>query len=53
MKHEIHFSILDILSKDVVIISSAVKNDNVEYKYAKQLNIPIIIVVYERHNTFK
>ena len=32
----------NILSKDVVIISSAVKNDNVEYKYAKQLNIPII-----------
>ena len=32
----------NILSKDVVVISSAIKHDNVEYNYAKELNIPII-----------
>ena len=32
----------NILSKDVIVVSSAVKEDNVEYLYAKELNIPII-----------
>ena len=32
----------NILSKDVVVISSAVKQDNIEVIYAKDLNIPII-----------
>ena len=32
----------NILSKDVIVVSSAVKEDNVEYIYAKELNIPII-----------
>ena len=32
----------NILSKDVVVISSAVQDDNVEYKYAKELSIPVI-----------
>ena len=32
----------NILSKDVVVVSSAIKGDNVEYKYAQDLNIPII-----------
>ena len=32
----------NILSKDVIVVSSAVKEDNVEYNYAKELNIPII-----------
>ena len=32
----------NILSKDVIVISSAVKQDNIEVIYAKDLNIPII-----------
>ena len=32
----------NILLKDVIVISSAIKIDNVEYQYAKELNIPII-----------
>ena len=32
----------NILSKDVVVISSAIKQDNIEVIYAKNLNIPII-----------
>ena len=32
----------NILSKDVVVISSAIKQDNIEVIYAKDLNIPII-----------
>jgi len=32
----------NILLKDVVVISSAINDDNVEYQYAKDLNIPII-----------
>ncbi len=32
----------NILLKDVVVISSAIDKDNVEYLYAKKLNIPII-----------
>ena len=32
----------NILLKDVVVTSSAVKESNVEYQYAKELNIPII-----------
>ena len=32
----------NILSKDVIVISSAVQQDNVEFTYAKKLNIPII-----------
>ena len=32
----------NILSKDVIVISSAVQQDNVEFIYARKLNIPII-----------
>tara|TARA_Y200000002_G_scaffold142778_1_gene117944 strand:+ start:680 stop:2080 length:1401 start_codon:yes stop_codon:yes gene_type:complete len=32
----------NILSKDVIVISSAVQQDNVEFTYARKLNIPII-----------
>lgn len=32
----------NILSKDVVVISSAIDKNNVEYLYAKELNIPVI-----------
>ena len=32
----------NILLKDVVVVSSAVNRDNVEYMYAKELSIPII-----------
>ena len=32
----------NILLKDVVVISSAIKQDNIEVIYAKDLNIPII-----------
>ena len=32
----------NILSKDVVVISSAIKKDNIEYVYAKELNIPVL-----------
>ena len=32
----------NVFSKDVIVVSSAVKEDNVEYIYAKELNIPII-----------
>ena len=32
----------NILSKDVVVISSAIDKKNVEYLYAKELNIPVI-----------
>ncbi|MAR77419.1 MAG: UDP-N-acetylmuramate--L-alanine ligase [Gammaproteobacteria bacterium] len=32
----------NILSKDVIVISSAVHQDNIEVTYAKKLNIPII-----------
>ena len=32
----------NVFSKDVIVVSSAVKEDNVEYIYAKELSIPII-----------
>ena len=32
----------NILSKDVIVISSAIKQDNIEVSYAQKLNIPII-----------
>ena len=32
----------NILSKDVIVVSSAIKQDNIEVSYAQKLNIPII-----------
>ena len=42
IKISIGHDISNVLLKDVIVVSSAVKEDNIEYVHAKNLNIPII-----------